>query len=101
MKFLMTARPGTTNIKLKYGASLFQAAKEWIQTRLSDGTFDCHYVFIDLGGLTILNAESSEAVFEMILDYPLYPFFEWEVTALCDWQHGYDKNIEYFKKLAK
>ena len=48
-----------------------------------------------------MNAESSEAVFEMILDYPLYPFFEWEVTALCDWQHGYDKNIEYFEKLAK
>jgi hypothetical protein len=101
MKFLLTARPGTTTIRLKYGTSLFQAAKEWAQTRLSDGTFDCHYAFVDLGGLTIANAESSEAIFDMILDYPLYPFFDWEVTALCNWEQSYDKNIEYFKRLAK
>ncbi len=66
--------------------------------RCSDGTFDCHYAFVDLGGLTIANAESSEAIFDMILDYPLYPFFEWEVTALCNWEQSYDKNIEYFKR---
>lgn len=100
MKYLITARPGTTTIKVKYGVHLFQAAKGWAKAKLADGTFDCHYTFSDLGGLTIANADSHEAMQDMILDYPLYPYFDWEITALCDANHTYDKNIEYFKKLG-
>jgi len=100
MKYLVTARPGTTTIKLKYGARVFEAAKEWASARLADGTFDCHYGFSDLGAFGIVNADSHEALLDGILECPVYPFFEWEVKALCDWQHTYDKNIEYFKKLA-
>jgi len=100
MKYLVTARPGTTTIKLKYGARLFQAAKEWANARLADGMFECHYGFSDLGALAIVNADSHEAVLDGILDCPVYPFFDWQVEALCDWQHTYDKNIAYFEKLA-
>ena len=100
MKYLVTARPGTTTIKLKYGARLFQAAKEWADARLADGMFECHYGFSDLGALAIVNADSNEAVLDGIIDCPVYPFFDWQVEALCDWQHTYDKNIAYFEKLA-
>jgi hypothetical protein len=100
MKYLVTARPGTTTIKVKYGARVFEAAKEWAKARLADGTFDCHYGFSDLGALGIVNADSHEALLDAIIECPVYPFFEWEVKALCDWNHTYDKNIEYFKKLA-
>jgi hypothetical protein len=101
MKYLVTARPGTTTIKLKYGAQLFQAAKEWVNERLADGTFDCQYAFVDLGGVSIANADTPEAAYDMVLDYPLYPFFEWTVEAIFDWQYAYDKNIAYFKKFGK
>jgi hypothetical protein len=30
MKYLVTALPGTTTLKIKYGARLFQATKEWV-----------------------------------------------------------------------
>ena len=100
MKYLVTARPGTTTIKLKYGASVFKAAKQWADARLADGTFECHYGFSDLGALAIVNADSHEALLDGILDCPVYPFFDWQVEALCDWQHTYDKNIAYFEKLA-
>ena len=100
MKYLVTARPGTTPLRVKYGTPVFQAAKEWAGSRLADGTFDCHYGFADLGAFVIANGDSHEALFDEILECPLYPYFEWEISALCDWQHMYDKNIEYFKKLA-
>ena len=100
MKYLVTARPGTTTIKLKYGARLMQAAKQWADARLADGTFECHYGFSDLGALAIVNADSHEVLLDGILDCPAYPFFDWQVEALCDWQHTYDKNIAYFEKLA-
>ena len=100
MKYLVTARPGTTTIKLKYGARVFKAAKEWADARLADGTFECHYGFSDLGALAIVNADSHEALLDGILDCPVYPFFDWQVEALCDWQHTYDKNIAYFERLA-
>jgi hypothetical protein len=100
MKYLVTARPGTTTIKLKYGASVFKAAKQWADARLADGTFECHYGFSDLGALAIVNADSHEALLDGILDCPVYPFFDWQAEALCDWQHTYDKNIAYFEKLA-
>jgi hypothetical protein len=96
----VTARPNTTTIKVKYGTSLFQMAQEWAKSRLADGTFDCHYGFADLGAFVIANADSHEALFDEILDCPLYPFFDWEINALCDWQHMYDKNIAYFRKLS-
>jgi hypothetical protein len=101
MKYLVIGRPGTVTIKLKHGAALFQAAKDWVNAKLEDGTIECHYGFADLGGFTIANVDSHEKVQEMILQYPLYPFFEWEVAVLCDWEHTYDKNIEYFKKFAR
>jgi hypothetical protein len=100
MKYLVTARPGTTTIKLKYGASVFKAAKQWADARLADGTFECHYGFSDLGALAIVNADSHEALLDGILDCPVYPFFDWQAEALCDWQHTYDKNIAYFEKPA-
>ena len=100
MKYLVTALPGTTTIKLKHGARLFQATKKWVSARVGDGTFECHYGFSDLGSLAIINADSHEAILDQIIECPVYPFFEWEVTALCDWQHMYDKNIAYFEKLA-
>jgi hypothetical protein len=100
MKYLVIARPGITTIRLKHGARLMQATKKWVSGRLADGTFDCHYGFSDLGSLAIVNGDSHEALLDGTIDCPVYPFFEWEVTPLCDWQHMYDKNIAYFEKLA-
>jgi hypothetical protein len=34
------------------------------------------------------------------MEYPLYPFFDWEVISLVDWSHAYDKNIELFQRMA-
>ena len=100
MKFLITAQPGPTPMPPQQAAGLLQATKEWINARLADGTMDCHYVFPEGGGFVISNADSHETVLDALLEYPLYPFMTWEVKALCDWSHSYDKFIELWQKLA-
>ena len=100
MKFLITGRLERAPIPPDRGAALLQAAKEWVNARIADGTIECHYVFPEGGGFTISNADSHEAVRDALLDYPLYPFMFWEVKPLCDWSQSYDKYIELYKKVA-
>jgi hypothetical protein len=94
MKYLVTARPGTTPIPPDQIADLYQAALEWGKAALADGRADCLYTFADGGGIAIGNAESHEAVFGMLLSYPMYPFFEWEVKPLCDWGQTFQMILE-------
>lgn len=101
MKYLVTSQLGARPIPREQGVGLYQAAKEWLKARLADGRLDCHFPFANLsGGFAIANADSHEEVLEELLDFPLYPFFDWEVTPLCDWSHSFDKLIEYFQKVA-
>ena len=99
MKFLIITRKQTMPIPREMGISLYQAATAWVNAGLADGTIDCHYVFAETGGFAITNAPSHEAVFDGLLSYPLFPFFEWEIKALCDWGHTYESIIQYFENL--
>lgn len=80
---------------------LFQAAKQWINAGLAHGTHDLQCVHVETGaGFTIGNADSHEEIYDKILEYPLYPFFDWEVIGLVEWSHAYDNNTELFQKMA-
>ena len=100
MKYLVIAKPGTTPMPPEQAVELNQAAKEWMKRRFADGSVECHYVFPGGGGCVIANMDSHEAVLDGLLEYPLYPFMNWEVKVLCDWSHSYDKFIEFWQKLA-
>ena len=82
-------------------ADLFKAAKDWMNKGLKDGTHDCHYI-VPHGtqGFTITNANSHEELMDLINDYPLYPFLQFEVNALCDSDHAYENAIKLWQKLA-
>ena len=101
MKYMVIATRNMVPMDSKQAIGLFQAAKQWINARLADGTLDLHYVHIETGGgFTIGNADSHEEIYDRIIKYPLYPFFDYEVIGLVDWSHAYDRNIEWFQKLA-
>ena len=101
MKYITIGTRNLMPMDPKMGISLFQAAKKWTNARLADGTMDLQYVHVDTGaGFAITNADSHEEVYDRLLDYPLYPFFDWEVIGLVDWSHAYDKNIELLQKMA-
>lgn len=100
MKFLITARPGATLIPPESGVVLVTAGRDWLKAKLSDGTLDCHYLFLGGGGFVISNADSHEDILSNLLEYPLYPFFVWEVTPLLDFEESSDRYIEFYQKIV-
>jgi muconolactone delta-isomerase len=94
MKFLVFAR-------LRMGATwpddaltLFQQTIDWINRRLTDGTFDCVYNLPAGGGVAIVNADAHEALTEVLSSYPLQPWVQYEVHPLSDIKHAFELTIK-------
>jgi hypothetical protein len=100
MKYLIVTKLGTTPMPVEQGAVLIQAGLSWIQAKLADGTIDSTYNVIGGGGIAIGNADSPEQILADLLEYPLYPFFSWEVTPLLDLDSSLAGYIEFYKRLA-
>lgn len=100
MKYLITAKPGTTPIPMEQGAFLLQAGLEWLNARLADGGLDTAYNVIGGGGVGIGNAETHEELLGFLLEYPLYPFFSWEITPLLDLDESLKGYIAFYKRLG-
>jgi len=102
MKYFVLAKRNTVPLPIEQAAGMYQAAKQWVKAQLANGRFDGHYIFSELGGgFAITNADSHEEVTDSLLEYPLYPFFNWEVKPLSDWSHSYDKLAELFQRITK
>ena len=99
MKYLITARPGALPIPPEQGVVLLKAGGDWIKAKLSDGSLDCTYNFFGGGGFVISNADSHEDILSNLLEYPLYPFFVWEVTPLLDFEGSLSRYIEFYQKI--
>jgi hypothetical protein len=100
MKYLITGKPGTTPIPREQGAVLLQAVLEWTKAKLADGTLDAAYNIIGGAGTAIANAETHEEILTLLLEYPLYPFFSWEITPLLDFEDSAKQYIESYKRMG-
>ncbi len=80
---------------------LFQAAKQWLDGKVRDGTLEILYGFPAGGGASISNANSHEELMRDIRDFPLFPFVSWDVRPLVDINESLDSAIEMFKKMAR
>jgi hypothetical protein len=86
MKYLVSATPGP----LPPSPEQFDAALEWLQGKLDDGTFDCLYGFLEGGGFAVTNAESNRDALQLMTDYPLFGLVSWEVRPLLEFKEGDD-----------
>ena len=84
MKYMCTARPGP----LPPSPEQFDAALEWLQGELDDGTLDCLYGFLEGGGVAIANADTHTQALEQMTQYPLYGLVTWEVTPVLAFGEG-------------
>jgi hypothetical protein len=86
MKYYVSATPGP----MPPTPEQFDAAFEWLQARVDDGTFDCIYGFLEGGGFVVSNADSHGEVLELMTAYPLYGFATWEVRPVLEFREGFD-----------
>jgi len=78
MKYQISATPGP----MPPSPEAFDAAMDWLEGKLEDGTFDCLYGFLEGGGFSVANADSHTDAFEMMADYPLFGMVNWDIRPL-------------------
>jgi hypothetical protein len=96
MKFLTIVKPGPAPPPV----DLIRSAEEWVDGKLSDGTFECSYAFVDGGGFSVGEADSLEQLMDDLLDYPLAPFVDYDVRALVGTDHAFQRFIDTAERLA-
>jgi hypothetical protein len=101
MKYMVIGKRNLVPMEPKMAVGLFQAAKQWVSAELAAGRVDLHYMHADGGaGFVIANGASHEGILDRLLEYPMYPFNDWEVIPLVEWSHAYDRMIELLQKIA-
>jgi hypothetical protein len=86
MKYFIRATPGP----MPPTPEQFDAAFEWLEQKVDDGTFDCIFGFLEGGGFAAANVDSHRDALELMADYPLFGLVTWEVRPLLDFKEGTD-----------
>jgi hypothetical protein len=86
MKYFVAARPGP----MPPSPEQFDAAIEWLDGKVQDGTFDCIFGFMEGGGFSVANADSHREVLDLMAEYPLFGLVTWEVHPLLEFKEGID-----------
>lgn len=87
MKYFVSATPGP----MPPAPEQFDAATNWLEGKLNDGTFDCIFGFMEGGGFSVVNADSHHDVLELMLGYPLFGLVTWNVRPLMEFKEGLDQ----------
>jgi hypothetical protein len=80
---------------------LVRSAQEWLGAKLDDGTFECAYAFPGGGGCSIGEYDSHEQLMELLMEYPLSPFVEYDVSALVDLDAAFDRFIPFVERISE
>ncbi len=87
MKYLVSATPGGG---MPPTPEQFDAAIEWLDGKVEDGTFDCIFGYLEGGGFSVANVDSHSEALELMADYPLFGLVDWEVRPLLEFKDGVD-----------
>jgi len=80
-------------------SAMVQATKEVVNGYIKSGKMDFLYRFAGgNGAVSIVNADSGDALEEMLMEGPAFPFIEFESRPLADADKYLDKLIEGMKK---
>ena len=97
MKFLVTVTPGP----MPPTPELVKAAREWIEEKRDDGTFEAVYAFPQGGGCSIGENDSHEQLMDMLMEYPLSPFVSYDVRPLVDADAAFDRFDAYAERMSQ
>src|SRR6266849_10764623 len=100
MKFLVIRRPRAGAI-IQPNRQLIRAQKEGLLSAIKRGEADCAYAFVGGGGISILNADSTEEVNQRLFSSPLGFFYDFEVRPLADYSQFMDTVAEAMEAREK
>jgi hypothetical protein len=86
MKYLISATPGP----MPPTPEQFDAAFEWLDGKVDDGTFECIFGYLEGGGFSVANVDSHSEALELMADYPLFGLVTWEVRPILEYKEGFD-----------
>jgi hypothetical protein len=78
---------------------MLRAAKDWVDRKRSDGTFETAYAFATGGGVSIGEADSAEQLMTDFREYPLSMMVDYEIHPLVDLDYSFDDMIERLELL--
>ena len=87
MKYMVTISNFSTRTPLspKKEAEFIEEAMKWGEDRRADGIVDCSYYFLDSdNGFAILNAESHEHLYKILLTSAFHQQVTWEAKPIID-----------------
>lgn len=84
MKYYVSATPGP----MPPTPAMFDASLSWLEHKVSDGTFDAIYGYMEGGGFAVMNADSHHDVLELMAEYPLFGMVTWNVRPLLEFKEG-------------
>lgn len=93
MKFLITVRPGPMPPPLE----AVNAARVWLEQKVSDGTFEALYAFPGGGGMSVCSTGSHEELMDLMLEYPLSPFVVYDTEPLVDFDASFTRLTAYIE----
>jgi hypothetical protein len=96
MKFLTIVRPGP----MPPPPDVVRAGQQWLHQKLDDGTFECVYSFVAAGGFSIGNADSIEGQMDLLGEYPLAPFVQYEVHPLVELDYAFEHVLALLDRAA-
>ena len=86
MKYMISATPGP----MPPSPEMFDAALDWLEGKMGDGTFDGVYGYLEGGGFAVTNVGSHREALDVMADYPLFGMVTWEVRPLLEFREGTD-----------
>ena len=86
MKYYISANPGP----MPPTPEQFDAALDWLEGKVNDGTFDAVYGFLEGGGFAVTNVNSHREALDVMADYPLFGLVTWDVRPLLEFREGTD-----------
>jgi muconolactone delta-isomerase len=78
--------------------SVLSAQREWIHERVSEGTIDTIFGFVNGGGVAIVNADDGDELNMLLMSSPAYLVNEWEVRPLVDIDVALSSAIDMFER---
>jgi len=98
MKFLVISKLRIHPYEFEDPIGLMTAAQNYFEDAFAKGSIELGYGFLDHGGFMILEASSSEDLWDIIHQNPINWAYEYEIKPLVEMTHAFKRFFEAVEK---